>query len=64
MTELLEIARQHVIDGRKIVERQRALVDRLRKGGHNTQDAARTLDMFERSLAIFEEHLSIIERLE
>jgi hypothetical protein len=62
MDDLLTTPPQrHGIEGRKIVERQRALVRRLREDGHNANEAERTLDPFEQSLAIFEDHLEVLE---
>ena len=51
-------AMRHVIEGRRIVERQRQRVKELASSGLSTEEAARTLDLFERTLAIFEQHLS------
>jgi hypothetical protein len=53
----MELALRHVIDGRRIVARQRERVERLALDGHDTTDAKRTLDIFARPLNIFEDHL-------
>lgn len=52
----LELAARHVDRGREIVERQRALIARLRAKGHQTWEYECTLAIFLDSLAIFEEH--------
>jgi hypothetical protein len=59
--ELLDLARRHVAEGRRIVVRQGAVVHALKAQGRNTRDADRTLRLFEDSLLILEEHLSAIE---
>ena len=53
----IELARQHVISGRKIVAQQRAIIASLREMGRDTRDAEQTLELFEQSLTIFEDHL-------
>jgi len=60
MRSRLEIAQQHVLQARRIVDRQRQLVTSLRAHGCDYQGAERTLDLFERSLEIFEEHFAEI----
>ena len=52
----LLVAARHVAAGRRIVARQRALVVRLEENGYSTVEADRTLDLFEQTLAIFEDH--------
>jgi hypothetical protein len=52
----LRVAARHVAIGRRIVARQRALVVRLEENGYSTVEVARTLDLFEQTLAIFEDH--------
>jgi hypothetical protein len=59
--EMLSLARQHVIDGRRIVERQRKLVRQREAHGFDAVEARQTLEVFERTLAIFEEHLRALE---
>jgi hypothetical protein len=53
-------ARRHVIDGRKILNRQRELIARNRDQGQNTDQAKSLLVDFERSQAIFEQDLDRI----
>jgi hypothetical protein len=50
------VAARHVAAGRRLVARQRAIIARLEEGGCSTVGAVRTLDLFERTLAIFEDH--------
>jgi hypothetical protein len=52
----LVLASRHVNDGRLVVTRQRRRIERLRMARRSTRDAERTLQFFETSLAIFEEH--------
>jgi hypothetical protein len=57
--ELLDLARRHVTEGRRIVLRQRALVHGMKAHGRDTAEAERTLRLFEDSLLIlgtFERH--------
>jgi len=56
-TNDIDTAARHVVDGHRIVDRQRRLVDRLIAHGHDASDARYTLDLFTRTLAIFEDHL-------
>jgi hypothetical protein len=51
-----EFAARHVIDGRRIVAQQRALIARLQAAGLPIQGAEQLLRSFESSLAILEEH--------
>ena len=46
---------RHVAEGRRIIVRQRALIERLRASGHSTLRSEDTLDLFLRSQAIFED---------
>jgi hypothetical protein len=62
MENVLEMARRHVMKGREIARGQRALVNRLRSHGRDTANAEKTLQLFEQSLKIFEDHLKAIER--
>ncbi len=50
----LEKARRHVVEGRKIVARQRQLIADLKRKGLPTADAESVLRTFENNLAIFE----------
>ena len=52
-----EMAVRHVIQGRGIVARQRECVERLARKGLDTTEARRTLDLFTRTLNIFEDDL-------
>jgi len=52
--ETVALARRHVVEGRRIVERQRQLVRELMSSGRNATGAERTLDLFECILSIFE----------
>lgn len=52
----LAVAARHAAKGRCIVARQRQLIARMHAAGHPTRDAERTLDLFECTLAIFEDH--------
>ena len=54
---MVALARRHVVEGRRIVERQRQCLRELASTGRISADAERTLDLFERTLAIFEQHL-------
>jgi hypothetical protein len=58
METMFDMAQRHVLDARKIVERQRELI--ARKGAHHqdTTEAQELLVRFEKTLAMFEEHLA------
>jgi hypothetical protein len=45
-----QLAFRHVIDGRRIVARQRERVEMLARNGCDTTESARTLDIFEDDL--------------
>jgi hypothetical protein len=55
--EEFDLARRHVLQGRKIVTAQRRLIERLRGMGCDTTEAERTLDLFMQSLTMFDDHL-------
>ena len=57
MDERLALAQQHVVAGRKIVARQRELVDCLEASGRDASLGRTTLDLFEWTLKIFEDDL-------
>jgi hypothetical protein len=57
MEPKLEMAFRHVIGGRRIVALQRQRVEMLSRNGSDTTEAQRTLDLFARTLDIFEEDL-------
>ena len=56
MRDKLLVAVRHVAAGRRIVAKQRAIIARLEGGRYRTAEAVRTLDLFEQTLAIFEDH--------
>jgi hypothetical protein len=58
---ILDVARRHVVDGRRIVATQRLRIERLRADGRDTESAERILRLFERSQDIFEKHLRELE---
>jgi hypothetical protein len=49
-----------VIEGRKVVERQRRTVEKLQYSGHTAAGAEQTLEVFERTLVIFEDQLRVL----
>jgi hypothetical protein len=53
----LKLARRLVVEGRRIVANQLARIERLKALGCDTKEAERTLDVFLKSLAIFEDDL-------
>lgn len=53
--EPVELACEHVIRGRAIVERQRTLIRRLRAARYDCRQAEDLLVQFESSLHMFEE---------
>ncbi len=56
--DMIALARRHVVEGRKIVKRQSEIVTELEAArSEAAADARHTLDLFVRTLAIFEEHL-------
>jgi hypothetical protein len=55
-----EMAFRHVIDGRRLVARQRELVEMLARNGRDTTEAKRLLDLFARTLDVFEDDLKRI----
>ena len=57
MDRTLSLAQQHVTEGRRIVERQREIARQHEVDGRDAERAEAVLDAFERTLAIFEEHL-------
>jgi hypothetical protein len=62
VNEMLALAQRPVIEGRRIVARQRQRVSDCEASGRLGTEARRTLDVFERTLAIFEDHLRNLER--
>jgi hypothetical protein len=59
-----KLASRHVAEGRRVVERQRALITSQRKAGLNTGASEKLLDLFESTQAIFEDDLRAAERNE
>ncbi|TGP50873.1 hypothetical protein EN873_23740 [bacterium M00.F.Ca.ET.230.01.1.1] len=57
---LLEMAERHVQEGKAIIARQRALIDRLARDGHPTGDAWEFLRKFQKAQ---EEHIAHLQRL-
>jgi hypothetical protein len=55
-----EMAFRHVIQGRRVVARQRERMEMLARKGLDTAEAQRTLDLFTRTLNIFEDDLKRI----
>jgi hypothetical protein len=58
MESKVEMAFRHVVQGRRIVARQRQLVEWLALNGRETTKAEQILDSFVRTLAIFEDDLT------
>jgi hypothetical protein len=54
----LELTRYHVSHSRMLVANQRELIERMRRLGWDISETQQTLELFERSLALFEEHLN------
>ena len=50
-----EMAFRHVMDGRRIVARQRERLETLARNGQDTTEAKRTFDLFASTLNIFED---------
>ena len=61
LNDQIALAREHVVKGRAIVARQRALIEQIRARRSDPSQAEDLLVRFEASLRIFEEDL---ERLE
>src|SRR5262249_9011982 len=55
------VAWRHVHNGRRIIASQCGLVEQLRATGRDASDAERTLELFERSQAMSEDHLRRLE---
>jgi len=54
-----EIAKHHVVEARRIIDRQKRLIERRKQSGLDTSDAEALLRSFERSLATFEDELAV-----
>jgi len=61
MASKREMAARHVLEGRRIVAGQKALIERMRASGADTNDAESLLNSFIGSLAIFEDDLRAAE---
>jgi hypothetical protein len=57
----LEMARQHVIEGRAVIAAQQEIIARLKAKGESTSKEERLLRRFEQNLTIFEEDLKALE---
>ena len=57
----LRRAEELLAEGRRIVQRQKGRIVRLRAAGIDTWDAQRTLHLFEATLRRFEEHRDILK---
>jgi hypothetical protein len=57
----LERARLHVLEGLRIVADQRKRIEQMRRRGLEVSGAQSTLDLFEQSLVILEDHLQSME---
>ena len=55
-------AERHVADGQRVIDRQRAIIERQQALGSDTQQSQALLAAFERSQAIFESDLARIRR--
>jgi hypothetical protein len=64
VTTETKLASRHVAEGRRVVERQRALITSQRKTGLNTGASEKLLGPFERTQAIVEDDLRAAERNE
>ena len=56
------MAQRHVTEGRRIVAEQRDRVAKLVANGCDAREAKRDLQLFEDTLAIFEEHLESLQQ--
>jgi hypothetical protein len=62
--DTIDLARRHILKGRKIVADQHNRVERLREQGRDTSKAEETLGLFTRSLAIFEDHFETLQSVQ
>ena len=60
----LALARRDVADGRRIVSRQRGIVERFEAAGRDATSAQEALAGFEQSQAIFEDDLAALLKSE
>jgi len=56
------LALQHVISGRRIIERQRRAIAQRKAIGADTSESERLLESFERTQVIFEQDLADLDR--
>jgi hypothetical protein len=57
----LELARRHVIEGRRVIAAQQELIERLRAAGKDTTIDERLLRRFEQNQVVFEKDLEELE---
>jgi hypothetical protein len=57
----LQMARRHVIEGRRVIAAQQELIARLRARGEDTSVDERLLRRFEQNQTIFEKDLKTLE---
>jgi hypothetical protein len=57
------LALKHVEEGRRVIERQRALVRRLKAAGFNVARPEQLLQLFEQSQRLFEEDLADLDKV-
>jgi hypothetical protein len=60
----LEEALRHVMDGRRIVSRQRQLIAEQKASGYDTLFAEQLLSQFERTLTILEDDLRELQDIQ
>jgi hypothetical protein len=61
-TERRALALQHVISGRRIIERQRSAIAQRKAVGADTSESERLLENFEKTQMIFEQDLADLDR--
>src|SRR5262245_63342976 len=61
MEDTLDLTRRHVVTGRQIITHQLQQIEFLKLRQLDTREAERTLELFEQSQRIFEEHLRALE---
>ena len=62
LREELLAAREHVVSGQRIVEAQRALIERLLANGHSVESHKRLLGQFEATLKLLEQHEQLLRQ--
>ncbi len=58
---VIKLTRRQMVQGLQMVERQRALVQRLSELGRDTREAEHSLELFGQSVAILEQQLANLE---